>query len=413
MDTAERTLTALLSDAIRKRPPSADLLQLPIEEWHSLFKLAYKHQVHTLIYGSVSELIQNEDSLQPVLKIWRCSSLSLLMQQKQRLEILPEVIRTFEEQGVEYMMLKGLVLSTVYPHPNLRLMSDIDLLVRAKDIPKAIAVLNSKGYFEDVQNVIDRHLQFRRKGSTKIELHQFLIEEDLIQNAAVFEEKIWDFPQSVALPQDFNCLTLNDRNTLIYMIIHMVLHIKDAGFGIRQLCDLILFIEQKPVDLFAAEKELQTYGLDIFFKTLIACGHHFFALNLGTCESLIADVPPALPEELMQYIVAGGIYGKDNADWQRTRLYSEFFPSRITGSGAQKLLDFKRLMFPRISDLTHKPRYRYLEKQPYLLPYAWMYRFIRLIRRKDFSNENKYLFAFSGKQPAYKKDELLLQLKLL
>ncbi len=59
---------------------------------------------------------------------------------------LTEIVRWFNEADVPVMLLKGAALNlTVYPRPDLRPMSDLDLLVRPGDAERALSLLKGHG----------------------------------------------------------------------------------------------------------------------------------------------------------------------------------------------------------------------------------------------------------------------------
>ncbi|MBU0718411.1 MAG: nucleotidyltransferase family protein [Planctomycetes bacterium] len=59
---------------------------------------------------------------------------------------LTEIVRWFNEADVPVMLLKGAALNlTVYPRPDLRPMSDLDLLVRPGDAERALSLLQGHG----------------------------------------------------------------------------------------------------------------------------------------------------------------------------------------------------------------------------------------------------------------------------
>lgn len=65
----------------------------------------------------------------------------------------------FQEAGIQTLVLKGVGLAlTVYPKPELRPLSDLDVLVTTSDAPQAIELLKSKGFLLPIQSSAP-HLQ--------------------------------------------------------------------------------------------------------------------------------------------------------------------------------------------------------------------------------------------------------------
>ncbi len=81
---------------------------------------------------------------------------------------LEEIGERSREKGLEALLVKGLALDRgAYPHPGLRLASDLDILVRAADLPAWGELLAALGYgkFPDVDRT------WRRAGRECVDLH--------------------------------------------------------------------------------------------------------------------------------------------------------------------------------------------------------------------------------------------------
>ena len=57
-----------------------------------------------------------------------------------------ELDEKLAEQGIEYIPVKGYVIKNLYPEPELRTMSDIDILIQEKDRLKTDEILKNLGY---------------------------------------------------------------------------------------------------------------------------------------------------------------------------------------------------------------------------------------------------------------------------
>jgi hypothetical protein len=96
---------------------------------------------------------------------------------------LLEVAPSFEEAGIEFVVMKGPALAhTVYPDPSWRFFGDLDLLVRTADWRQACAVLEDLGLKRDLPE--PRHgfderfgkaCVYRRPSGPEIDLHRTLV----------------------------------------------------------------------------------------------------------------------------------------------------------------------------------------------------------------------------------------------
>lgn len=407
MNPVQKALTDLLSTAIRNQPPQPQ--PLTAQEWGALYKLAVEHQVHPLIYSAVKELIRENSELQLLLRTWELSSVAQVIGQKNRMAELPAVFSTLEAHGIPAIYLKGLTLSALYPFPDLRTMSDIDILVRPADQERAIAALRTMGYQLDIAHSNDKHLHCTKTGSLTVEVHRSLLSD--VSNTVEIEAAVWSKPQSYVLGGQYIQVP-DDEDTIVYLFLHLVQHIHSFGFGVKQLCDLVLFLEIKKPDLYRIEAALQPYQADQFFRALLACMQKLFDYQPSGFENALECVEPKTREALIQFTLTGGVYGKLDEAHQSSKLYADYIEPGASASLLHRLKAMRRILLPNWSELSPKYTYHYIRKRPFLLPAAWLHRLVRLIVRKDYTPNVKYRFLFKGKAYAHTKNDLLQQLKL-
>lgn len=149
-----------------------------------------------------------------------------------RLADLRRVLVAFEEAGVEALILKGTALAyDLYPEPELRPRSDVDLLVA--DFPRAADVLRTLG-FEAFANSGDE-LALRQQSFGRTDAFELLHLYDLhreIANPAPFAEVLrWDElrARSIALPRIApNARGLSRGDALLLACVHRVAHHHDS-----------------------------------------------------------------------------------------------------------------------------------------------------------------------------------------
>ncbi|MDR0812316.1 MAG: nucleotidyltransferase family protein, partial [Paludibacter sp.] len=95
-----------------------------------------------------------------------------------------EAMKKFDENGVKIIPLKGVYLAEkLYSDIGLRQMSDIDLLVQAKDAEKAMKILGEMGYVSDnyyCDTPEERMIHFpaMRRGEISFEIKRMLDENE-------------------------------------------------------------------------------------------------------------------------------------------------------------------------------------------------------------------------------------------
>ena len=64
-----------------------------------------------------------------------------------RAKVLAEILDAFQDAGIQTLVLKGAALAhLVYPHPGLRVMRDVDILVSKSEARRAQARLAEMGF---------------------------------------------------------------------------------------------------------------------------------------------------------------------------------------------------------------------------------------------------------------------------
>jgi hypothetical protein len=353
---------------------------------------AQRHQVHTLVMPILNDnkfnLFQDNEEL---LYKWRSIANASITIQTQNYHVISNLLECFEAENIAVIAVKGLVLRDLYLHPELRIMGDIDLLVKQKDIRKSKKLLIDSGYrlFE----TSSKHFQFVLQNQLPIELHKQLLDHRFFQNAKHFENAIWENLHAHKIGSA-GIYVLSPLNELLYLCFHSAIHMMLDGFGLRQLCDIVLFVEfhQKEIDWDLFQRKLNFYEIEGFAKAL-------FIL----CEKILDFKSPfkieydnkdeKYIEMLIQYIFSGGVFGNYEMNQRIANKLSRYSDFNGMDKTPGKFVSKLSFLFPasRKMDTT----YNYARKYPILLPIAWMHRIIINIFRKDFSLEDKVKFLYT------------------
>ena len=74
------------------------------------------------------------------------NSFQLVILDEQQRQALDALCAAFEADGIEYMPLKGAVLKSLYPRTEMRVMGDIDILIKTEQYEKVSAIMENSGY---------------------------------------------------------------------------------------------------------------------------------------------------------------------------------------------------------------------------------------------------------------------------
>lgn len=273
------------------------------------------------------------------------------------------------EAKIPHIFLKGYELQNLYPDPNLRMMGDIDILVKQEDYDKSKSILIKNNFI--LNSIIETHAEFLYSKIT-IEIHNKLFHDSMI--AYKF------FKQ--------NDLFINSTNELYlaYIICHYAKHFS-KGAGLRPIVDIYLFMKKKKINFKTLNTLLEELGLAKFYSNIMNTITIIFHDN--TLQNNL-DINLAL--DTIYYSLQSGIHGfGQNSNIENNQI------SRI-GKGSKIKYILNRLFIP-LSELFIKYP---IAKCIITIPICYIYRFFYLL----FNRKKELHKALS-----YKKDSYFVLLK--
>ena len=103
----------------------AGQLEQPVD-YGAMERLGRRHQILPLLYVGLSKCGADAQMLRPIAD----RAMQAVCFDQNQLYCLEQVRTLLTEHGLDFMLLKGSSLKRLYPSSELRLMSDIDILVR-------------------------------------------------------------------------------------------------------------------------------------------------------------------------------------------------------------------------------------------------------------------------------------------
>ncbi len=388
MNKNEIILCKLLSAAIRKQPFTAQEIIKEID-WEELYNEAFSHQVHTIIFPLVEKIFKLYKLDNDIVTKWKKTTTITGMVLLQNYYRMGEVLKVFNDSGIQVIALKGVVLNEFYPQPEFRIMSDIDILVHEYNIKESVKIIEKLGYIPE-KDKNTKHIKFSHQDFINIELHRSLIEYDCIKNKQNFEEIVWINPRQIEI-NNFPVLALSWELQVLHVCIHMAFHTIYEGFGLRQLCDLVLLVESKKTEIdwnIVIEKSKE-YGIETFVYALFEVCNRLFQMEIPVeLSNKLKGADLYLEKFISDIINSGNLGSKDRKRFSANLLLknsSNDKNSLHTNRGAQIL----RFLFPSYKKLANRYKYIYIKKYPVLTPVAWIHRIIYGITRKDIDRNSK------------------------
>ena len=387
MNDAIQTFLTILRAALKQETPQIKE-NMTSQEWQSLFQLADIHNVLPLFCEAVYALPSLTAELAMLAAVKNRVRQQVILQSLRTGEFL-ELNDRLLAAGAAPLVVKGIVCRELYRRPDHRPSSDEDVLIPEAQFALCHRVLSDFGMATDAK--IDAfEVPYRKEGSPLyIELHKALFqpENEAYGDLNRFFVNVHDRATAVEL-QGHTVYTLAPTDHLFYLICHAFKHFLHSGFGIRQVCDIVLYANKygNEVDWLRILENCKAIRADKFAAALFRIGENHLVFDPvaaaypAAWQQLDTDELPMLNDLLM-----GGLYG----DASMSRKHS----SNITldavaaqKSGRKAKSGLLVSVFPPRKKL--EGRYPYLKKHPWLLPAAWCSRILQYGKesRNTFDN---------------------------
>lgn len=217
------------------------LQRIPQNQWESLVNRAEKHAVLALWYEQLEELELPE----PVKRRLDTGTRQTVQQSYHLLYRTHEVTRALGESDVLVTVLKGVATASFYGIPEYRKSGDIDLLLlEAAKYKEAVLTLKAQGFFVKEEQFALHHTVFVNHEGIELELHTMLAEPfdhaPMNQYLATLLPEIQNHRVEKEI-MGYTFPILSDGFHAYELLLHMLQHFLRSGFGVKLLCDWVLF----------------------------------------------------------------------------------------------------------------------------------------------------------------------------
>lgn len=211
-------------------------------DWEHFYQIAQGHRVLSFLYDELAEAREVPETMQ---KRVAAASRKAVLQSYRLLFLCKDLCSRLEQAGIAVALLKGVGTASYYPVPELRKSGDVDLLLLDVEKQKeACEVLKQAGCTIREEQPSLHHVVFENSDGIEIELHTMLAEpfdnekingylEGQMNNCA--HEVVQKEVMGVTLP------ILNTAYHAYELLLHMLQHFLRAGFGLKLLCDWVVF----------------------------------------------------------------------------------------------------------------------------------------------------------------------------
>ena len=350
-----------------------------------LYKMAAEHHMIAAVYekirNSVSVLSQEMGGF---MNMWKRSTIRDVMMQVQKAEGFLSVYDKLRKAGVKPLVMKGIICRHMYANPDARISADEDILLPREDFVLCDRILLEEGFTRENKvfdpNDLPHEIPYlNRRNGTYIELHLSLFPEENSAYGHLNEEFEHVFENAICeKPQGRDVWTLGPTDHMFYLICHSFKHFLHGGFGLRQVCDMVLMAEQygSKIDWTVIREKLERLNMAMYWDSLVKIGQDYLGFSLekagyGTWREEDVDYGPMLMD-----LLDSGIYGSSTVERQHS---ANMTLAAAVNGRKDTTGSLLASLFPTASYM--KKQFTWLETYPWLLPVAYIIRIFRYMKK--------------------------------
>ncbi|MBR3611451.1 MAG: nucleotidyltransferase family protein [Oscillospiraceae bacterium] len=359
----------------------------PLPEGFSIdeaYGFIVKHKIMMLAYdGAVRCGIPKENPTMQ--KLFQSYIQGLLYSEKQ-MKAVSEIYSAFDENGIDYLPLKGCNMKYLYPKPELRLMGDADILIKEEQYIKIKKVLSELGYSD--LGIISNHYVWDSP-ELHIEAH--------ISPMPASNQKFYDYYGKgwAKAHKSEGCRYIYSKeDSFIFLFIHFARHYLDGGIGIRHAADIFVYMNNFcDMDYSYIEEEMEKLGILKFYKNVLTVLDYWFKNgNVTDSAKIVSD-----------FIMESGNWGSFESSALATGHNSFLAEEKVSGTKGK---NFFNEVFPNKKIMTQ--RYSWVDNKTLLMPAAWVARWVDAIifRRKNIKIKVKKIKMMNDEKIDEYRDNL-------
>ncbi len=322
-------------------------------KWEDLLRLAQEHMVASLAFESVKQLKNQPE--EKMFAIWNELADKALVKELSFNTERSIILGMFEEKGIKYMPLKGILIQTFYERPGLRQFSDNDILFEPGKDKEVEEIMHSLGYEGQAEE--GNHDEYQKPPIYNFELHKALLPRE--NPLSSYFANIWNR----ALKDEGNQMGyhMSAEDFYLFHIVHLEKHFGGSGTGLRYFVDQYYLMEwmEQQIDRHELEQKLQEIGMLEFEQKMNKLTKELFIADTEDWEHAIGEDI----EEMFLYVMSCGAYGT----------FEHLIENRMKKSGGKYRYFLSRLT---CEDAYMKQNYPILKKAFWLKPVFVVWRLV-------------------------------------
>lgn len=284
-------------------------------DMRGLLETAKKHAVLPLLFDAY----ENEKGVPSEFGQILSRSASVTVRSNYRLLFLTKyVTHVLQEEGIRAIVLKGAATASYYPSPELRKSGDVDILIpREESFLRAVEILKKEGFTERGEQDALHHIELVNDEGICVEVHSILAEPFESKKMNHFLETLLPEYEEHVMENDSWGVSFyqpEDAYHAFYLVVHMLQHFLRAGFGLKYLCDWVVFwnreVTREEKDTFL--RLVKESGTEGFVAVLTETCVKYLGLKRKNAAFMLGGFDAReLAEDFMKDILASGEFGHD------------------------------------------------------------------------------------------------------
>lgn len=276
MEYGEDSLVGIMLEFVRaavlEREPI--IPQDTMIDWDRLMDLSVEQDLLALVFNGICKLSESCQPNRNQRINWGLSAEETYRTFNSQAKVLKKILNTCEQNGMRLLLLKGISLSSLYPHPQERSCSDIDIFL-FNDYEKGNQIWSSclikeigKHSTLNIDNVI-------------VESHNNFLEPNTRQKRKIIKY-LYSSLDKVVLSDD-GYYVLDPLANFLFLIFHALKHFYGGTMiPIRNILDLALFIRTNSDCLIPSQcnKLLKQMHLEKSFEMLLCLSEWILDLDI-------------------------------------------------------------------------------------------------------------------------------------
>lgn len=323
IDTSEKTLLEILRREVTGED-GTEKMELSVAGLNAVMRLAREHAVTGLVANAA---MRNRIVIAGGAAEGRGEAVMRLMQQtmahrqnQRRFEdAVGRFARLMKENGIAYVVFKGLAVARYYPEPFVRTMGDVDFYVPQRDFLRAVEVIERRLNVVMDKEDVDKHYSFDWQG-IRFEMHYQIETFGSHRHQLCFDRMIDE-----AMAEHTDSFTVCDSNgnetevsvlppteDLIVVFKHWFNHLLVEGVGLRQTLDLAVLLNayRDKINVGRLMTALDGIGYMKAFRAMLAMMKRYFGFEWLDSNFVLGCRDERYADKLMAVVMESGNFGR-------------------------------------------------------------------------------------------------------